>query len=371
MAASLMLGVLMLSIGVTQSRTALLFGPVVAIVLYLHARRAGQLRVGALAAVALAAVQVAVMWAWPVVQRHLELSPPESLSSRGVGSVRFQVWPMLMEAVAEHPWEGFGWLQVGAAELSVADHHAPVGELWLHGHNLFIELLVWCGCAVGMILIALVVFWYASRVRRTRSAEAVTGMLTVTILLIHSLFELPHHYAYFLIPCGLWIGLIEWDMKPGESSRFPWNLVPLALAAALLVGVWRDYPAVEEDFRLMRFENLSIGTPRAKQAAPDAPFLSSLTAFLRFARTKPVAGMTSAEIDAMRAVVERYPYSGAMIRFASALALNGRLNEAQDTFRRLRTIHGERVYQQLRGVLRRQVEDGELGLRDLERSLPL
>jgi hypothetical protein len=84
----------------------------------------------------------------------------------------------------------------------------------------------------------------------------------------------------------LWIGLIEWDMKPRGTSRFALNLLPLALAAALLAGVWRDYPVVEEDFRLMRFENLSIGTLRAKQAAPDAPFLSSLTAFLRFARTR-------------------------------------------------------------------------------------
>jgi predicted translin family RNA/ssDNA-binding protein len=81
--------------------------------------------------------------------------------------------------------------------------------------------------------------------------------------------------------------------------------------------------------------------------------------------------MTSAELDAMKAVVQRYPYSGAMMRFASALALNGRLNEAQDTLRRLRTIHGELVYQQLRSGLRRQVEEGESDLRGLERSLPL
>lgn len=364
------LAVLLIGASLTQSRTALLFGPCVAIVVFAQARRGKTFRVGFTPVLAATTCHVALTWAWPAVQQNLLLAATESLNARGVESIRFQVWPMLMDALSMYPWCGYGWLQVGSAELAVANRFPPVGELWLHGHNLFIELLVWCGYPLGLLLAGLIVWWFLSRALKVRTVEGVAAILIITVLLVHSMLELPYHYAYFLIPAGLWIGIAEASLATAISGSPRWNMLPVAVSGLLLFAVWHDYPAVEEDFRLVRFENLRIGSLRAKQPAPNAPFLSTLTAFLRFARTTPEKGMPDDKLAEMREVVQRYPYSGAMFRLASSYALNGRLQEAHDLFIGIRHIHGQAMYASLKRSLHDRIAEGELGLLDLERSLP-
>jgi hypothetical protein len=369
-AATAALSVLVLAVAMTQSRTALLFGPALACILTLVSRRGLRFGAGPKAILMVTACQAVLTLGWPYLQDLLGLSAPLSLAARGVESVRFQVWPMLIEALGARPWLGFGWLQVGAAEMSVAGHHAPVGELWLHGHNVVIELLVWCGWPLGLLLAGSIAWWYVDRLRCIATLESAAGVLTLTVFAVHAMLELPHHYAYFLLPAGLWIGVIEAQRPPGRHVHPAWNAVPMLVGLLLLVAVVRDYPAIEEDFRLVRFENLAIGTLRAKQPAPDAPFLSSLTGFLRFARATPASGMKDEEIEQMRWIVERYPYSISMARLATALALNGRMEEALLTFARLRGIHGDVMYRKLRRAVHEQVLEGKSQLAELDRSLP-
>ena len=281
-AATATLGVLLVGAALTQSRTALLFGPAVLVGYLFFRRREVALNIRpAVIGIAVAA-QWVLAWSWPWLQGVLLLNSTESLAQRSAGSVRFQVWPILFDALSQVPWRGFGWLQVGAAELASADRYPPVGEMWMHGHNLFFELVIWCGYPVGILLSAGIVWWYASRLHRLRSKEAAIGMLLVSIFGLHAMLELPYHYAYFLIPVGLWIGQVEFDAKAGLLPASWLGLAPPAVAFLLMLAVWRDYPAVEEDYRLMRFEHLRIGSLRATEPAPNAPFLSSLTAFLRF-----------------------------------------------------------------------------------------
>lgn len=138
----------------------------------------------------------------------------------------------------------------------------------------------------------------------------------------------------------------------------------------MVLAIWRNYAEVEEDFRLVRFENLKIGSLQAMQPAPDAPFLSSLTGFLRFSRTDPVAGMSASQLALMEAAAKRYPYASSLQRWARALALNGKLPEAQLVFVKLRHMHGERYYRRLSQDIRQRVAEGEAGLQGLAKSLP-
>ena len=143
------------------------------------------------------------------------------------------------------------------------------------------------------------------------------------------------------------------------------------MGAALLamIALWKDYPAVEEDFRLARFEALRIGSIKAENPAPYAPFLSTLTAFLENSRRVPRPAMSSDELDRMGAVTRRYPYAGVLFKYAVALALNGRTAEAGAIFTKLRHIHGNASHVFYSRLLRERVEAGESGLAALEASL--
>jgi len=196
------------------------------------------------------------------------------------------------------------------------------------------------------------------------------GMLIISFFGVHALVELPYHYAYFLIPVGLWAGIVEREQGARTIGDARWFLAPTFATLAVVIGVVIEYGQVEEDFRLVRFENARIVGARAHEPAPDAPLLSSLTGFLRFARTEPKAGMSEEQLRQMDVSTKRYPFALSLVRYASALALNGRLEEARATFVKIRHLNGDRAYGRLKSDLHDKVADGESGLAELDRSLP-
>jgi hypothetical protein len=368
-ASVLTLLLLVIAGGMTQSRTALLFGPVVLVIVLWARHRGVRLQVRS-RTIAIATVgHWVTTWAWPLLQAQLGLTLTDRASALGLYTPRLAVWRILFDALADSPWRGFGWLQTGAAQLAAADRHPPVGEMWLQGHNLFVDLLIWCGYPLGLALCGLLLYWFLSRLWRVNTLQALVGMLSIGVLGTHAMLELPHHYAYFLIPLGLWIGQVEHAEAALTPVKTRWTLAPATVALCLLAGVWWNYPAVEEDFRLVRFESFNIGSLRAEQPAPDAPFLSSLTAFLRFARTTAAPGMSRAQLDQMSHVVNRYPYASSMARYARALALNDRTEEAEQIFRKIRYIHGAALYRNLSRDLSDRIDQGETQLKPLAQRL--
>lgn len=358
----------------TQSRAALLFGPILLAGAILAHRRKLAPRTDLLVVVVLVAAHWALTWYWPTVQQAAMLTTADSLSERGAHSLRFVLWPVMFEAVNQSPWFGYGWLQVGAAQLVVANQFPPIGHLWMHAHNLFVDLLVWCGYPLGLFLIGSILYWWTSRWWRASTLEGIVGLTAVTVFGWHAMLELPHHYAYFLVPVGLWIGIVDASMRVKAASaptRVPGLAVAPGLAAALMMlAVWKDYPAVEEDYRLVRFENLGIGTLRASQPAPHAPFMSAQTTFLRIARTGPTANMDPNELADMEAITRRYPFARAMARLGWAWALNGRLPEALELFEKIRRVHGEPMYAKAKSDLQDVVGRGQVELRPLLDGLP-
>lgn len=361
---------LVAGLAVTQSRTALLFGPVIALGLWVAARRGVPLATSRRTILVLVVLHWSLTLTWPALRAILLSLPPNTATTRlAEGSVRTQMWPLLFDASMQSPWTGFGWLQVGAAQLSVADTHPATREFWMHAHNLFLDLVLWCGYPAGLLLSGAVVLWYINRARRVRTLESVTALLAITAFGIHAMLELPHHYAYFLIPVSLWIGQVEATTVAGGPLSPRWNLLAPALGLVLLLGIWRDYSAIEEDFRLVRFEILRIGDVRASKPAPSAPFLSGLTAFLRFSRTEPRPGMNMDELRFMSAVARRYAYAPSLYRLARALALNGQLDEAVRTLRKLQHMHGDGNLTRIQADLRERVANGEVSLEPLEREV--
>lgn len=365
----LLLGFLLLGAATTQSRTAMLFGPAVLVGLFVARKRGVVVRTDLRWVFAATLLHWLVVWAWPLLQNELFLGTATSLDSRRMGGGRFEAWTMFINALSQSPWTGVGWLQTASAQLAVADQHPPGAVVWQHAHNLFLELVLWCGYPLGLLMCGLILFWCANRARRVSSIEGVVGLLSITLFGIHSMLELPYHYAYFLIPIGLWIGHVELACGEGTSRLAALRWVPVALAVMMVAGMWRDYPQIEEDARRVRFENLHVGPVTAVGDVPHAPFLSTLTSFLKLARTEPVSGMTAAELGLMESVVKRHPYAGSMAKVSRAWALNGRLPEAIQMLNKIRHVRGDATYQKIREDMRERVISGTDGLRELDAAL--
>lgn len=363
---------LVFACALTQSRMSLSFGVLVLAGVYLARRRGVPLRTSVAPVAVLMLAHWILMAAMPVLLRQLFGESPESLAVRGLATPRYQMWRMLIESLNLVPWTGYGWLQVGAAEFAVVDRHPPIRELWLQGHDIFIELVVWCGWPLGLLLGAALIYWFASRAWRVRSSEALIGMLAVGFVGAHALVELSYHYAYFLLPAALWAGVVE-NAESRANQPMPnerWMWAPSVLAAIMALLILIEYPAVEEDYRLVRLEAARIELAEPALKAPSAPMLSALTGFLRFVRTEPVAGMSADELRFMEAAALRYPFAPSLLRLASVYALNGRMEDGRRTFIKIRYIFGDETYLRFRTAYQTKYESGPPPLSTLAQALP-
>jgi hypothetical protein len=365
-ASGALLFVLLLGAATTQSRTALLFSPAIVAAVWLARRRGVPVRTPPWVIALAGAAHWLMVWAWPQIQQAMLLQGAMSLAGRRMDAGRLQAWGMFWDALSTSPWLGFGWLQTASAQLAVADRHAALHNVWHHAHNVFLELLLWCGYPLGLLLCALIVCWFSSRLRRATSIEAVIGMLMVTIFGIHSLLELPHHYAFFLIPVGWWAGRVEHDVGAGIARGASWRWLPMGLSVAMVVCLLKDYPSVEESYRHALFEARRIGPPYPGELVPDAPFLPSLTSTLRWVRTPAVAGMSAQNLAALESSAKRFPYPASMVKLAYARALNGRLPQGVQMFQKIYFIHGLSAYQVALGELHERVQSGDAALTALE-----
>ncbi|QEY61336.1 hypothetical protein FXN65_04455 [Metapseudomonas lalkuanensis] len=279
----------------------------------------------------------------------------ETLLDRTLSSQRLLIWGQVVQAILDGPLWGYGWNQVGVAQVSAALTF-PVQLLSLHAHNIILDLLVWNGPLLGGAIVIFIAGWLFVLARRSVTPGAVFALLASGLVLLHGLLEYPLEYAYFLIPVCLLLGMVE-----GEVSMVAWvksapllRYFALSSCAVVLIAVWVEYRVIEEDHRLLRFEMGRIGGIKADHDAPDVVLLSQLREMIRLARTEVVGPVSPEELEWMRQVAYRYPYIPCLYRYSMALALNGSLDESIDVLLRLRSIYGEGDYQMVLAGLREE-----------------
>jgi Virulence factor membrane-bound polymerase, C-terminal len=143
-------------------------------------------------------------------------------------------------------------------------------------------------------------------------------------------------YAYFLVPAGVLVGLVEARTPPRSEGRAPLALPRAALLAVSLVmsaalyAVWDEYLEVDEAVRQVRLKNDSrIVHKDLHPKAPDVRLLGAQREYVRFWTVEPAPGMPADQLDWMRTVVQRFGAPGALERYAVAAGLNGRPDEAE------------------------------------------
>ncbi len=269
------------------------------------------------------------------VRDWLMLGAVEDLT-RVTGESRPTVWRFFLDAALSRPLFGYGWNQIGIAHTAEADSHPALGMFFSHAHNLFIDLLLWCGIPLGLLLGFILLRWLWLRLKAVHSAEDALLLMVVLVVANHALFEFPLHHAFFLLPLGIIIGMLDVRLaSPMFQQRGRWSVVLLCVLSTLALTLMvRDYFRVESNFLAFRFEQARIKTPGPKEP-PDVVILTDLRDLIKYLRYEPHKGMTPEELRWMTNVAELYPGAGIIHKLATAMVWNDRPDEASLWLRRM------------------------------------
>jgi O-antigen ligase len=325
----------------TQSRTGWLTVGVLAI-WWLAMRRRANLRLPPLAlilGIALFALAVLcqerlyVFWNGP-----LDWEGAVPLVRLNAGT-RWVHWPTLWQALLQSPWVGYGWNQVANAQFGFASLYPATGEWLSQSHNLILDLLIYNGLPLGTLIAGLLVAWVARRVIQCRDSETWCWLLALFVLFTHALVENPLHYAYFLVPAGLIMGIVGATSPTVIRTPRLVAAIPFAFTAAVLTATAVEYVKAEEALRDLRLASFHVGKPPKDLPPPDWLILHGWSAYHRALSMEVRARMPEEDIDALRVLAARYPYPNILSLYAQAALLNDRPEVA-----RLVLIHACKVH---------------------------
>lgn len=264
-----------------------------------------------------------------------------SATRTGVGlnsAGRFELWLQMAAAVAEKPWGGWGWMNVGAAQQAVAPHIGGVENMH-HAHNLFLDLVVWFGIPLGGLLTLAALGWgwqvLCAVLRAPASPAQATAVYCALLLLpiaIHSMLEYPLAYLYFFLVFAFFAGALEaslgytftplfWTQRLGQSI----SVVALACA----VWMTAEYSRVEADFRALRLEQTFVTQAQELHTyAPSPMLLTQYGTLLRAMQVNPLQTADEATLEEVRHSAQRFPWFLTMERYYLVLLGSDQCSEA-------------------------------------------
>lgn len=249
---------------------------------------------------------------------------------------RFNIWMQMLYAIQQHPLMGYGWNQTSYAQLVGADF-LEHNERTNSAHNLILELLVWNGVVLGTAIVAYIAWWIWQLNKQVKQSEALVATLMVCCVLIHAMFEFPQNYAYFLLPVGFLLGVIQAHTRTSVATwQLSANLNTFILVLSILLYglIWRDYLSAADALNQGR-KHSDQGIPLVK---PDHLYvLDQFDQRAEWYYLNRFSYLTPKQLERYHHVVVITPTHYDLYKYAQLLAYNGKMQQAQH---QLKLIHG-------------------------------
>ena len=198
-------------------------------------------------ALLLAPLVFALLWvalaAWAHATQH-GFAGEAQLSKGDLSSSRFGIWSNTLALIARDPWLGVGWGEFNFA-WSLTPFPGRSSAFFDHTHNLPLHFAVELGLPLAIVVLVLLgaalwrAFGAAARCADRATASALrAAFMLVLMMAVHSQFEYPLWYAYFLLPTAFAFGLcLAGPQAPpaGASAAGPARGLRLG-AVALIAG---------------------------------------------------------------------------------------------------------------------------------------
>lgn len=249
--------------------------------------------------------------------------------ARLANEVRPSAWKLFIEAIVEQPMWGYGWNQGNQVQLQLVRGSSALHVPFAHAHNFFLDLLVWSGIPLGVLLISILLRWFWRTAKAVKTSEEVLLFSMVILLGNHAMLELPMNYAYFLMPAALVMGILNTRLHPEIIKidlrwviRFSWVL----LLTATIISV-RDYSLVEQAERQLRIKLAGFNSALPPRL-PETWLLNQWREVYRFAYLKPQEGVDDETLEWATKVATYFYSPRAFFQLSTLLALNDRPEEA-------------------------------------------
>lgn len=321
----------LLSVGLalTQSRTALIAGILISLS-WLLCRKKMKARISAMGVLIPFLFFLSAFFGLAGINKVLLLGAGQSsLVDRFGSDLRLEMWRQMIDAIGRSPWFGYGWNQVSIAQQAVAMDHRALHIYLESAHNIFIDLMLWVGIPIALLVFFFVLVGIRRGIELTKSPVQLIFLLAAATILFHALFEYPMSYLYFLLPVGLIAGVLLGGGRESATSGFVWLSVlvrSLFLGLSLLIG-WGGFLLVPEYFKWERsWRDLQYQTARigVEKEIPLPP-TQILTGFLEAAevvKMEPVKNLPPEVIEKTRKISERYGWGNLLFKYALVSGLN-------------------------------------------------
>lgn len=277
-----------------------------------------------------------------LVTLGFDIANTASISERaGSGHERIQIWMQFVHAIAERPWVGYGWEQTSIAQMAVF-HLQPTYAWVKSAHNVILDLLVWNGIPLGMLIIAYMMVWFFWLNKNAKNTTSIIAILMVTTVLIHAMLEFPHRYAYFLLPVGFLLGLIQAQTPNLKAITIHKNVIGVfwIILFFLLLLIGRDY-------KLGQLKVNSVFTqPQSQLKFMGVSRLLLLNQFqhlVDFALLNPKTTLSEADFVIIENIVNSNPTAYNLMQYAILLSYNNQDAEAEKQLYKLNYLHKQKI----------------------------
>lgn len=152
--------------------------------------------------------------------------------------LRLMIWRIFANAVINGPFLGYGWGQSISAALVNPDY--PNQSVMSYAHNLFLDLMAYNGLLIGGLISVGMIYIVWSVLKHIQRPEATIPFAAAAVLLVHAMVEYPLHYGYFLLPFGMFVGILCFHSHVrefGGLSRQGFVAALLVLGGALMITI--------------------------------------------------------------------------------------------------------------------------------------
>lgn len=256
------------------------------------------------------------------------------------GYLRFDMWAQAITAVGQHPWFGYGWNQTGMAQIAAFDLY-PSHEWYKSAHNIILDLFIWNGVVLGTLVIGYLACWLYWLNKGARENVSIIASLMVAAILIHAMLEYPIHYAYFLLPMGFLLGLIQSQYPHLPSIRLPIFIIQLIVLCGVFLGT-----VVVRDFELYKTQSY-LASQKSWSAEDQQDMRKNIWVLSQFKervwwiQLPAHTQVSDAELAYIGRMVSNTASRYDLHKYAQLLAFNGKRAEAEHQLWIIQQLHGK------------------------------
>lgn len=170
----------------------------------------------------------------------------------GSNGQRLYDWSLALSAIKAHPWlgVGVGGFHGWAIEQMAVTPSVPFSKFAEHAHNLPLHLAATMGLPFTVLCLGGLGWWLVRQLRVPMTPERLFAFCGLSVIGLHSMVEYPLWYTYFIIPAGLFCGILASTDPDARTVAVPiWGARAMAVLFALgVIWVGRDYWVVERAY---------------------------------------------------------------------------------------------------------------------------